>query len=252
MDSYNTLVKKQYSANTKLTAHQSISFGSLGGDTAKELGAYGGPKDFLAAYGKVSFKLNKEKMKGRVTFMAGNSMGHTKKDYGLIGNTSFYDLKHGRAAYIDNENGEAPDITCCGENLMAIYERARQLKENDWKDMNSAEHEAPHTIVDKPNQIYYEAHFHGQVGAAEIDEATMVMSTREKGPKWNFDRGATWKATVKDIKNNKEIRDMYDFINIINENPEIYGRQGMEELKLTLWDLNGNMVSYDELKEIFG
>ena len=252
VDSYNTLVKKQYSANTKLTAHQSISFGSLGGDTAKELGAYGGPKDFLAAYGKVSFKLNKEKMKGRVTFMAGNSMGHTKKDYGLIGNTSFYDLKHGRAAYIDNENGEAPDITCCGENLMAIYERARQLKENDWKDMNSAEHEAPHTIVDKPNQIYYEAHFHGQVGAAEIDEATMVMSTREKGPKWNFDRGATWKATVKDIKNNKEIRDMYDFINIINENPEIYGRQGMEELKLTLWDLNGNMVSYDELKEIFG
>ena len=40
-------------------------------------------------------------------------------------------------------------------------------------------------------------------------------------------------------------------INIINKNPQAYGREGMEELKLTLWDLNGNMVSYDELKAIF-
>ncbi|MBQ9444400.1 MAG: hypothetical protein IJU43_08895 [Lachnospiraceae bacterium] len=249
---YNNLVKKQYSENTKLTAHQSIAFGSLGGDTAKELGAYRGPVDFLAAYGKVSFKLNKDRMKGRVTFMAGNSMGMSKKDYGLIGNTSFYDIKHGRAAYIDDENGEAPDITCCGENLIAIYERARALKANDWKDMNSAEHEAPHTIVDKPNQIYYEAHFHGTVGAAEIEEATMVMSKRENKPNWNFEHGEGWKKTADEIKNDKEIKGMYDCINIINAHPEAYGREGMEEMKLTLWDLNGNMVSYDELKQIFG
>ena len=248
---YNNLVHKQYSENTGLTAHQSIAFGSLGGDTAKELGACGGDVDFLAAYGKVSFKLNKDRMKGRVTFMAGNSMGMSKKDYGLIGHTDFYDLKHGRAAYIDDANGEAPDVTCCGENFMAIYERARALKAKNWEGMDSAEHEAPHTIVDKPFQIYYEAHFHGTVGAAEIEEATMVMSERQGKPKWNFDRKGNWNQTVKDIKNDKEIKGMYDCINIINAHPEVYGRQGMEEMKLTLWDLSGNMVSYDELKQIF-
>ncbi|MBO4899617.1 MAG: hypothetical protein J5509_04945, partial [Lachnospiraceae bacterium] len=250
-EKYNELVKKQYSANTKLTAHQSIAFGSLGGDTAKELGAFGGDKDFLASYGKVSFKLNKDRMKGRVTFMAGNSMGMSKKDYGLIGYTNFYDLKHGRAAYIDDENGEAPDVTCCGDNFMAIYERARQLKKDNWKGMESAEHEAPQTIVDKQFQIYYEAHYHGTVGAAEIEEATMVMSERQDAPNWNFDRGAGWDKTKKAIKNDKEIKEMYDCINIINAHPEVYGRQGMEEMKLTLWDLSGNMVSYDELKQIF-
>ena len=254
-DSYTSLVHKQYSAKTKLASHECIAFGSLGGDTAKELGAYGNSSDFLAGYGKVSFKLNKEKMKGRVSFMAGNSMGYSHTEYGLLpGGTSFYDLKHGRSAYVDRENGETPDVTGCGENLMPIYERARQLKANGWKGMSSAEQEAPHTIVDKPGQIYYEAHYHGQVGAAEMDEATMVMSKKE-GSDDNWDLShedpKVFKKLSSQIKKDKEIKEMYDCINIINAHPQEYGREGMEELKLTLWDLKGNMISYDELKAIF-
>ena len=243
LEKYKEFMELNFSKNTKLKTHEAFAFGILGGNTAKEFSGFGST-DACKQYGKVSIKLKKDKMKGRTTFVCGNSMGHTQNYVGMLG-FDFYCVKKARDAF--PENGK-PDLSGCGDNLYDMYRRAKKLSENDWKDLKSPEQEALEVITDKDFQKYFEAQFHGQVGASEMEELTMVMSKKGKSNEmWDF-------SNIKDlenIKNDPEVRKIYDAVNIVNKNPAEYGRTAEDgELKLTLWDCRGNTVTFDDLKFI--
>ena len=227
---YANLIHMQYSKRTKWESHHAISFGSLGGDNAKEFIGYKSSQDPCAIYGNVSLKLDKEAMKGRISFVSGNSLDH-------------YEEKYGRSAFVDEEHGVAPDITMCGTNLEAIYKRARELEKNHWKGMLSSEQEAAKAITDHGDYPYFEAHYHGTVGTAEIAEATYILNTKSIN--------LTDKNDVRKLKDSDNLKDLYEHIKIINNNPEEYRRVGKPELKLTVWDLYGNQLSYEDVKAVF-
>ncbi len=247
---YKSLMEKQFSENTKLKTYEAFSFGILGGKNAKEFSGYGS-SDACRQYGTVSIKLKKDKMAGRATFTCGNSMGSITDDNLYMKNLSFYDVKHARSVHGDI------DISCCGENLSAIYFRAKNLKENGYKDIKSAEQEALKVIGDRGVQMYFEAQLHGQVGAAEIDELTIVMSRKgqkkgrieddENAPKWDFSKMEDLEA----IKNDPDVKNVYDAVNIVNKNAAEYGRTPEDgEMKVTLWDCYGHTITFDDLKFI--
>ena len=245
---YASLMEKQFSQNTKLKTYEAFSFGILGGKNAKEFSGFG-KGDACEQFGTVSFKLKKDKMAGRATFTCGNSMGQIKDEDLYMKSLSFYDVKHARSVHGDI------DIAGCGANLSAIYFRAKALKENDYKDIQSAEQEALTVIGDRGIQKYFEAQLHGQVGAAEIDELTIVMSNKEKKkreddeetPKWNFSKMEDLEA----IKNNPDVKQIYDAVNIVNKNAEEYGRKPEDgDIKVTLWDCYGHTVTFEDLKFI--
>ncbi len=253
---YQSLMEKQFSKNTSLKTHEAFSFGILGGKNAKEFSGFGS-FDACRQFGKVSMRLNKEKMRGRATFTCGNSMGSIEDDkIPGMHSVNFYNIKRARSVYDDI------DISNCGNNLASIYFRARNLKENDYKDLQSAEQEALKVIHDRGNQMYFECQFHGQVGPAEIDELTIVMSNKIESksamtealkqrdmsvPMWDFSK----MEDLDELKKSPDIKSVYDTVNIINKHPEEYGRdpQG-EEMKVTVWDCYGHTISFDDLKFI--
>ncbi len=237
---YKTLMEKQFSANTQNKTYESFAFGILGGQNAKEFSGYGGD-DACKQYGTVSIKLKKDKMRGRVTFTCGNSMGQ-KKDSKFLTPPDFYDIKKARDVF-----GE-PDLGNCGDNLYDIYFRAKELRKNGYENMGSAEQEALQVINDKEFQKYFEAQFHGQVGAAEIEELTVVLSKKEgSDEKWDFSK----KEDLEQIKKLPNVKKIYDSVNIVNKNPVEYGRTAEDgEMKVTLWDCNGNTLTFDDLKFI--
>ncbi len=247
-DYYSYMQKMQFSWKSKEKTYNTFSFGILGSKDAKGFSG-NGSTDTCSQYGNVSLRLNKEKMRGRATFMVGNSMGNLPK----LG-YNFYNIKHGRSVF--TENGVKPDIAACGANLYRTYKRAKALKANNWKDLLSPEKEALEVAKDKKYkdayiQQYFEAQFHGQVGPGEVDEVTMIMSKKDSDSKvdnaqWDFSK----KEDLMALKKNKSVRDIYDTVNIINKNPKAYDRVGMEEMKVTLWDCHGNTLSYDDLKFI--
>ena len=236
---YESLMEKQFSQNTKLKTYEAFSFGILGGNTAKEFSGYGS-KDSCAQYGTVSVKLNKEKMWGRATFICGNSMGSYKASHAYP--FSFYDVKHARDIF-----GQQ-DLANCGANLKDMYFRAKQLKENDWKDIKSAEQEALNVITDKEYQKYFEAQLHGQVGAAEIEEMTVILSRSEKDARdWDFSN----MDDINAVKEHPDVKKVYDAVNVVNAHPEEYGRTAEDgDIKVTIWDCHGNTISFDDLKYI--
>ncbi len=245
---YNKLMKKQYSENTSKTAHQCLSFGSLGADDAKGILVGAGGSDPVSMYGNITIRLNKEKMKGRVTFVCGNSKGEVNStNAGLGGDVTldFYDVKHGRAAYIDEKAGHAPDITACGMNLEKIYKRAKELEARNWEGLQDGGREAVTTITDKPQCSYFETHYHGNVGVAELDEVTFILN---RGMPINLAKANEY-TLEKNIEQDEDLRELYDYINIVNKNPKIYGREGMDDLKLTVWDTYGNTMSFEDIKK---
>ena len=233
IDAYQKLVEKQYSKIQDVPHSHIISFGSLGGLNAKDFCGYGTDRDPCYMYGDVSIRLDKKAMKNKISFVSGNSKG-------------FYDEKIGRSAFVDEKNGVAPDITMCGANLTSIYRRARELKERNWEGMLSSEQEAG-LAIDGKDYPYFEAHYHGTISAEQIAELTYICSDigLQKADFRNKDH-------VEKLKQNETFRDLYERVKIINKNPAVYHREGKEELKLTVWDLKGNSVSYEDLKSIFG
>ena len=232
-ENYNELVQKQYCDRAECRASEIISFGSLGGLTAKEFIGYGSSEDPCMIYGNVSVRLDKEAMKGNVSFVSGNSLHH-------------YDEKYGRSAFIDEENGIAPDITMCGTNLVSIYKRARELQEKNWEGMKSSEQEAGYAIRDHGDYPYFEAHYHGTINAAQIAEVTWI-APKELTRQLDL----TNMDDVMSLRDNKDFVELYENVKIINANPSTYKREGKPELKLTVWDLKGNMLTYNDLKSIF-
>ena len=239
-ENYKSLIAKQFSTNTKLKTFEAISFGILGANSAKEFSGYGST-DSCAQYGKVSVKVNKEKMRGRATYTCGNSLGSYTSPKFLYP-FSFYDIKKARDVF-----GE-PELANCGANLADMYFRAKQLKENDWKDIKSAEQEALQVISDRAQQKYFEVQYHGQLGAAEIEEMTVILSRCESDPHdWDFSK----KEDLEAVKNNTDVKKVYDAVNIVNANPTEYGRTAEDgDIKVTVWDCHGNTISYDDLKFI--
>lgn len=247
---YRELQKKQFSENSTQAPHKTISFGSLGANNAEGIFNSQNPgNDPVSPYGNVSFRLNKEKMKGRVSFVCGNSKGATRNpgNYGLKSGygLDYYDIKHSRAAYIDEKEGHAPDITACGENLEAVYRRAKELKANNWEGLQDGGREAVKTITDHPQYIYYETHYHGNVGVAELDEVTFILNRS----KVDLTKASEY-VIENEITKDPGCRELYDHINIINKNPKIYGREGMKELKFTIWDTYGHTWDYEKVKEM--
>ena len=217
-----------------------INFAYLG---SKHAGGYLGRKEFsgskqdgLSMYGDVVIKLDKKKFlkRGNVSFVVGNSLHR-------------YDEKHGRSAIVDKEKGTGPDITCCGKNLALVFERAHKLKKDGWKNMVSPEQEAQMVAMDDTSMRYFEAHFHGNVGPGEIEELTYIVRTKRLGKFYSLHT----LEKKKEIRDNPEIRKLYDHINIINKNPTKYGRKIDDpKLKLTIWDTVGNSISFAELTSI--
>ncbi len=230
-DDYMKLVHKQYSKSTNHKNQNCIGFGSLGGLTAKDYLCYGENVDINQGYGNLSFRMDKDALKGHISFVSGASAHH-------------YDHKYGRSAFVDDVNGEAPDITLCGDNLPAIYKRAKELEEKNWEGMKSSEQEAKYTTTDHAEHPYFECCFHGNVGPAQIVEATYILSSKD------FDLRKM--DSVREALNNQEFKDLYERIKVINNNPGAYGREGKPELMLTVWDLRGNQLSYNDVKSILG
>lgn len=240
-NNYTSFINQQFSTTTKLKSYEAISFGILGGKNAKEFSGIGGT-DACRQYGTVSIKLKKDKMRGRATFTCGNSQGTKSTPELPQPGISFYEMKRARDVF-----GE-PDISNCGDNLADIYFRAKELKENGYKDIKSAEQEALHVISDRPKQKYFEVQFHGQVGASEIEELTVMMSVKE-GNKGNWDLSNL--QDLEEIKQDPDVRKVYDAVNIVNAHPEEYGRTAEDgEMKVTLWDCHGNTLTFDDLKFI--
>ena len=246
---YSELIEKQFSANSTLKPSQCISFGSLGAKNAKGIL---GPKpgtDPVRGYGNVTIRLNKKKMKGRVSFVCGNSKGMVVGAEGGLKQgcqLDYYDIKHARSAYIDEKNGHEPDITACGLNLSKIYERARELENNNWNGLEDGGREASKTIVDRQDGIYFECQYHGNVSAAEIDEVSYILNTSKQLDLSKMSEN----DKIDELAKSETFREMYDHINIINKNAEIYGRKGMKDMKLTVWDMFGHTMSFEEVKAL--
>ncbi|MCR5155438.1 MAG: hypothetical protein K6C96_01995 [Butyrivibrio sp.] len=242
---YYNLKKKQYSESSPLDPKNCLSFGSLGARTSEGLCGNRPGVDPVRCYGDTTIRLNKQKMKGRVSFVCGNSKGGTSSENLDMPQFDYYDIKHGRAAYVDKKAGHGPDIKACGENLPSIYKRAKELKANNWEGIKDGGSEAPVTITDNRTFTYYEAHYHGNVGVAEIDEVSFILN----GASLNLKN-----MTDIDMKyylvDNKDFRDLYDHINIINKNPEVHDREGMGDLKLSVWDTYGNTMTFEEVKAL--
>ena len=239
-DEYNEMIKKMYSnRDDNADCSKIINYAYLG---SKYSGGYLARNkysksqiDTLDIYGNVAIKLDKKKFlrNGNVSFVVGNSLHH-------------YDEKHGRSAIVDKARNTGPDITCCGKNLARVFKRAHELKQDGWKNMVSPEQEAQMVAKDDMTLRYFEAHFHGNVGPGEIEEITYIVK-----PKKTSGFSYTNLEGKKEIKNNADIRKLYDHINIINKNPTKYGRKVNDpKLKLTIWDTVGNSISYAELISI--
>lgn len=233
--SYNNLVKKMFCNRTdNPDASQIINFGYLGGKKASDFVGYksksGTESDPLGLYGKVAIKLDKKrfiKKGGHVSFQVGNSLGNLN-------------TKHSRSAIVDKEKGWAPDITCCGRNLYSVYKRAAELKKDGWKKMTSPEQEAKYVAVNEGSYMYFEADYQGQISSGEIEELTYIADTGI----------ISLKAQKKNLRDNKEFKNLYEMVNIINNKPSEYGREGMPPLKLTVWDKNGHGFSFEEVISI--
>ena len=230
-ENYDNMLKKWFSKDTKHTFQQIGNFGYLGGKNAADYVNKNGQEksigDTLLAYGCVSIKLDKKKFRQRgfVSFVVGNSLHH-------------YEEKQGRSA--EKTQGK-PDILSCGKNLYDVFKRAHELKKNDYKDMLSAEQEANFVSFDDPGYRYFEAEYQGPLGTSEMEELT-YMFTKNKNV--NFKNPEDKKR----IRKEGELVKLYKQINIINKNPEKYGRSKEDKkLKLTVWDANGNTISYNEL-----
>ena len=233
-DEYNTFVKKMFSDRPdNPDCSKLINFAYLGSKTPggalfnRTLDGFG--TDFLNAYGNIVIKLDKKKFlkEGFVSFLVGNSLEN-------------YDEKHSRSAIIDKEKGTGPDITCCGKNLFNVYKRAAELKKNGWKNMLSAEQEGQLVSGADVSYRYFEAHFHGNICAREIEEVTYVLQTGK----------ASSLSDKKRIRKDKNLRALYDSVNAVNQHPDIFKRDKDKKLKLTVWDKSGNCITYPELINI--
>lgn len=245
---YIELKEKQFSKKSNLKPSQSFSFGSLGGTDARSILGDKPGEDPVSNYGNVTLRFNKDKLKNRVTFVCGNSKGmHNGEEVGLKNGSAlaYYDAKHARSAYIDDETGLAPDITACGSNLASVYERARELEKNNWEGLEHGGKEALKCISE--TEKYFECQYHGNAGVAELDEVTYIMNL---GYKMYDLTKMTEEEKVTEFVKDDEFRKMYDYINIVNNNPELYGRKGMPELKFTVWDTYGHSLTYEEVKKI--
>lgn len=221
-DDYNEMVHSMYSPNTQLTVKSNLTFGYLGGGNAKEYvgNGNGGKNDILARYGKVSLRLNKDKMKNRTAFVVGNSYGN-------------YQTERGRSL-------NHPDILSAGTYLQDTYKRAKEVEQG--AKLESAEREAVKNGCG--GNYYFECHYLGRISAQEIDEVTLVLD----GQKLNMKP----EVLREEFKNNQNLKDMYDQVNIVNSHLKDYGREDGNPIKLTVWDNAGNSLSFNDIKSIFG
>jgi len=216
-DDYEELVKKWYTSECQNGYKDLFRFGYCGGDDATEY--QGRKKDALSGYGEISIKIKKEKFKDSTSFIVGNSYGN-------------YENQKARA--ISN-----PDILAVGNNLKAVYERAIEIK--NGARLLSPEQEA--NIVSKyDNRTYFECHYASNIDASTISEITFIDAIKEDG--------ASKEMIIKDIRENKNLREVYGFVKYINANPEEFGREKNDPLKITVWTGDGMTFNFEDIKYI--
>ena len=89
----------------------------------------------------------------------------------------------------------------------------------------------------------------GPLGAVIMRKNHTVMEIISLNYVEGLEDGECEAAFVEFVKDDG-FRNIYDYINIVNNNPELYGRKGMKELQLTVWDTYGHSMTFEEVKEI--
>lgn len=216
---YKELLHKMYSPNANINPRGNLTFGYLGG---KDVHGYIGKKVALSGtlgdYGHVALKLNKEKVKNRCGFIAGNSKQNYAKQ---------------KARSIEH-----PDILGTGHVLPKLYERAKAIEKG--AKMMSPEQEA----VSLDFYPYFECQVVGSITAADVDEIQFTMSELPR----NIDE---LKAELLEGPKSQALWDLFKQVNTINSDPNLYNRSGMKPLKITVWGCNDVEVTFEELKMIY-
>lgn len=219
-DEYEDLFHKMYSPNANVSTRGNLTFGYLGGkDVSGFIGKTKLGEGLLYRYGNVAIKLNKEKVRNRCGFLAGNSR---------------YNYSKQRGRSIDN-----PDILSAGSLLGKLYERAKDIEQGGK--MMSVEQEA--TLLDK-DYPYFECQIVGSITASDVEELQFSMDYLPRNVE-------ELKKELREGDKSQALWDLFKQVNTINKEATIYNREGMKPLKLSVWGGNGVEVTYDELKMIF-